>query len=325
MKIKDYISGLFNRSKNHVITGGGVMYVPDWELCKEPFGETIFLNVAQLLTDIYGELYWQVGKSKKAEAWRAWANENGQSVLLRLLAGDGFVVVGYRRNDDGTWSFYNMPKTAYQKRIEDDRLIVECYDTLQDYYVIASPTLAQTGKTDRQLCTPFIGLIDAALNGSKTTSERLGAYVVMTPETNDFGGVLVKEEKEELEKDLEKQYGSLRKQKQVMMLSRPMKSQVVSLANVDLRMQEKVKSGVLGIADRFKVPANQIAYIDSTSSKSLANGTELREGDMSKYRTFRRLVDMTLYKFAHDMGIFADYRLENEPKSVQGQTIENKN
>ena len=107
-----------------------------------------------------------------------------------------------------------------------------------------------------------------------------------------------------------------------MVLPRPMKSQVISLAAIDMRLMDKVKSAVLAIADRLKVPANQIALIDGGQAKSFANGSEYREGDLAKYRAFRRLLNSTLYDMAVELGMKVNYTIENEPKTVQGQTIE---
>lgn len=310
--------------KSAVIRRYGVTYTPSIELSRYRFGETLFLNCAQLLTDIYAELYWETSNNAKALAWRAWVNDYGQRNLLRLLRHDGYIVVGYDESEiDGSlWRFYDLPETAYEKENRGGDIVIRCHNELQRFYVLQSPTFAQTGESDYYWCKPFIKLADAALNGATTTSERLGAYVVLSPESGEFGGVLIPEEKEELEKEMEKEYGALSKQKQLMLLPRPMRSQVVSLAGVDLRMQEKIKAAVLGIADRLKIPANQVAFIDSSNSKSLSNGTELREGDMAKYRSFRRLIDATYYKMARDLGLFVNYRLENEPMSVQGQKIE---
>lgn len=301
----------------------GVTIVPNWELTKYTFGRAMFLNIAQLLSDLYAELYWEVRDTPMSIAWRDWANRNGQRIMLQLMYGDGYKVIGYERTDGGQWMFYELPTSAYTTQTVGDVEMVKCYKADQLFYVLKSPTFEQLGQSDYQLCEGYIRLLDATLNGATTTAERLGAYVIMSPSSGEFGGVITKTEKDELEKELEKQYGMLSKQKQLMVLSQPMQSQIVSLAGLDIRMNDKARLAILAIADRLKVPANQIAIIDANSSKSLSNGTELREGDMAKYRSFRRFIDATFYDMARELGIRADYRMENEPKSVQGQTIEN--
>lgn len=328
MKITDYIKNIFRRNSNHAIRWYGDTYGLPWEISRHKFGEAVYLNIAQILTDLYAELTWtSVADSAKWSAWKDWANRNGQRILLRLMRSEGYVVIGYHSTlgADGkvSWYFYELPRKAYRTETRDDVEIVKCFDEDQMYYVLRSPTFEQTGMSDHEICKPFIAMIDAVLNGATTTSEQLGAYVVMTPKADNFGGVLTQADKEELEKTTQEQYGMLRKQRQMMIMPRPMDSQIVSLASVDTRMKEKVDKAILGIADRLKVPANQIAMIDGGQTKAFANGTEYREGDMAKYRTFRRLVDATLYDMAKELGMRPDYTLENEPKSVQGQTIEN--
>lgn len=313
---------------NHVLRWFANGFGMPLELTCHNFGETIYLNICQILTDIYAELIWQsVSQTPKWQAWSNWARRNGQRILLQLLQGKGYAVIGYHstKEIDGTlsWSFYELPENKYTTRRVNEYEVVECNDKAQLFYVMRSPTFEQTGKSDHTLCEGYIALVDAVLNGATTTSERLGAYIMMTPKTDNFGGVLNEEDKDELEKATEKGYGMLRNQKQIMILPRPMDAEVVSLAQGEIRMTEKLRSAVLAIADRLKVPANQIALIDGGQSKSFANGTEYREGDLSKYRSFRRLIDATFYDMAVEIGLKPDYVLENEPKSVQGQTIEN--
>ena len=82
--------------------------------------------------------------------------------------------------------------------------------------------------------------------------------------------------KKEIEKDMQEDYGALSRQSNMMLLPREMSFQVINLAGLDLKMQDKVKAAILAIVDRIKIPANQVAYIDAQSSKALANGSEIR-------------------------------------------------
>ena len=324
-RIQDAISVLLGRADNHVLTYKRGGWLPNLELTKHKFGETIYLNIVELLTSIYAELTWSGdATSAKFRAWKMWADRNGQRILTQLLfARDGFCVVGYDHDEtNDTWRFYELPRDAWRVDSTGDVVKIVCTSPAQRFYVLKSPAMEAVGMSEAMLCDGFVKMIDAVMNGATTTAERLGAYVVMSPKQDNFGGVMLKGDKDDFEKELQKEYGMLSKQKQIMVLPRPMDSQVVSLAAVDTKMSEKLRAAVLGIADRIKVPANQIALIDANSSKPLSNGTELREGDMSKYRSFRRLVDSTFYDMAKELGLRVDYTLENEPKSVQGQQIE---
>ena len=327
MKIADYIRSIFG-STNHVLTFRNGAYLPGLELTRHKFGETIYLNIVELLTSLYAEVIWtSASTTPKYIAWKQWADRNGQRILTQLLFGPaGFVVIGYDMEEvagQENWRFYELPSDKWRVVTDKEVVRIECLDPTQRYYVLKSPTMEAVGRSEHDLCDGYVKMLDAVLNGATTTAERLGAYVVMSPKNDNFGGVMLEKDKDELEKELQKEYGMLSRQKQIMVMSRPMDSAVVSLAAVDLRMQEKVRTAVLAIADRIKVPANQIAMIDAESSKALSNGTELREGDMSKYRSFRRLLNATLYDMATEIGLRVDYTIENEPKSVQGQNIEN--
>lgn len=328
MKIIENIKSLFTRNSNHALRWYGDTYGLPWEISRHKFGDLVYLNIAQILTDLYAELSWvSISDTEKWKAWRTWAERNGQRLLLKLLRTDGYAVIGYHSTMDAegkvSWYFYELPRKAYRTQRVDDVEVVKCNDASQMFYVMRSPTFEQTGTSDYELCKPFVAMLDAVLNGATTTAERLGAYVVMSPKADNFGGVLTESDKEDLEKTTQEQYGMLRGQKQMMIMPRPMDSQIVSLANVDVRMKDKAVMAICGIADRLKVPVNQIAMIDGGQTKAFANGTEYREGDMAKYRTFRRLIDATFYDMAYELGLRPDYTLENEPKSTQGQTIEN--
>lgn len=327
MKIWDSIKAAIFGNDNHVISYNRGGYIPDWALSQHKFGETIYLNIVEILTSIYAEVVWSpVTETPKYKAWKKYVDRNGQRILTQLLFNNGgFCVIGYDselRDGVEVWRFYELPNTEWNLVSNMTEVRVECNNPAQRYYVLKSPTMEAVGRSEHDLCKGYIAMIDAVLNGATTTAERLGAYVVMSPTADNFGGELLKEEKDELEKELQKEYGMLSKQKQIMVLPRPMQSNVVSLAAVDAKMDVKLRAAVLAIADRLKVPANQIALIDANSSKALSNGSELREGDTAKYRAFRRLLNSTFYDMATELGLRVDYTIENEPQTIQGQQIE---
>jgi hypothetical protein len=94
--------------------------------------------------------------------------------------------------------------------------------------------------------------------------------------------------------------------------------QVIGMDGVDRKLTEKVRACVLAICDRVKVPANQVAIIDANSSKTLSNGTELREGDYNKYQSFERLLNHTFVRLAEEMGMDVDYTIYNKPERNNG-------
>jgi hypothetical protein len=126
-----------------------------------------------------------------------------------------------------------------------------------------------------------------------------------------------------MEEEISKEYGLLNRQRQVMLLPRSMRFDTINLTSIDTRLNERVRVAVLAICDRVKVPANQVAIIDANSSKSLSNGSELREGDFSKYQSFERLLNRTFVKMASDIGLNVDYTIYNKPeRNTKQQTTE---
>lgn len=328
MKITDYIRNLF-ATDNHVLIYKRNGYIPGLELTKHKFGEMIYLNIVEIKTSLYNEVIWSsVNDTPKYRAWKAFVDRQGYRTLTQLLTSHaGFCVIGYDSEIDEftqqeKWRFYELPASEYHIESTTEAIAIVCNNPAQRYYVLKDETLEVCGRSTRDMSDGCIKMIDAVMNGATTTAERLGAYVVMSPKQDNFGGVLTDQDKDELEKEMTREYGMLSKQKQIMLMPRPMDSQIVSLAAVDTKMNDKLRAAVLSIADRLKVPANQIALIDGGQSKSFANGTEYREGDLAKYRSFRRMLNATLYDMAVELGLRVDYTIENEPKSVQGQKIE---
>ena len=125
--------------------------------------------------------------------------------------------------------------------------------------------------------------------------------------------VLSDEQKKKMEKDLRDDYGALSNQSNIMLLPREMNWQVINLAGLELRLQEKVKTAILAIVDRVKIPANQVAIIDAQTNKQMANGSEIREGDKLKYKTFRRLFERTFVDMARSYALRISYAIDGEP------------
>lgn len=326
MKLADNIRALFNRKQNHVLLQTG--YTPfEWSTSCMPFGECLYLNITELITDIYSEVIWSARlgyDTPKFRAWKSFVDRNGQRILGQLLNKAGFAVIAWRRFDED-FVFWQMRTDEYEVNAQQDEVIIKAKDPNVSYFVLRSPTLEATGKSDKDWCKPFVKYLDNVLNGSNTVSERMGVFVAASPRdpaNAPMVTTLGEAEKKELERQLQNEYGSLHRQNIAMLLPRPMDFQTINLAGLDQKTAEKAKLAILAICDRLKVPANQVAIIDANSSKSLSNGTELREGDLTKYRTFRRLLNSTWFDMATEVGLHVDYTIENEPKTVQGQTIE---
>jgi hypothetical protein len=125
---------------------------------------------------------------------------------------------------------------------------------------------------------------------------------------------LLPKEIQDLEKSTEKNYGALDTQKIIHFLSDDLRIEVINLAGQNLGLEEKLRVAVLAIADKIKIPANQVSLIDSNTSKAFANGSEISEGDFQKYQSFERLLVSTFIELAKMLQIDVTYTIYNKPK-----------
>lgn len=328
MKILDEIRKRFFRA-GEVLSWRNYTPFFDWGFCNHKFAALIWYNICDILTDLsedvkltntsrIGDAELQRMADRKFAAFNAFFYEFGKMILQKLFD-EGFVVIGYNPN---TNLFWQMQPREYYRLSKDDATLVKPYDENVVVYVMKSSTYVMYQKSDRELCKGFLDFIDDVLNGSATVSKRLGAVVVASPKnlTNSPTAiVLTDEQKKKIEKDMREEYGSLSSQSNMMLLPREMSFQTINLAGLDLKMQEKVKTAILALVDRIKIPANQVAFIDAQSSKALANGGEIREGDKLKYKTFRRLFERTFADMARYYGIKMDYTIDGEPMGKTGE------
>lgn len=288
-----------------------------------PFGDTIFRNIVELLTDLTNDVEWvylrNKGRLRFAE-FKVFFERDGQLALWRVYH-DGYAVVGVK--DGETPRFRLFEDNEWRKERADDNTerIVSKVEGWR-CYVMQSETYREETKSDYDLCRPFVTFLDNVFNASNTSTEKMGTFIVASPETpNGYPTpvVLEDDEKKVLEKEIADEYGALSKQRHIMLLPRGMKFQTVAMDGVDRKLTEKVRTCVLAICDRVKVPANQVAIIDANSSKTLSNGTELREGDFNKYQSFERLLNHTFVRLADEMGLDVTYNIYNKPLR-NGQT-----
>ena len=319
MKILDNIRSWWAKRRNDVVTDLSLTGFGSLSMAERMnFASVIFYNICDLLTDISAavEFRYKGGDLQLFAGFKTFFDSWGKYVLNALFK-NGFVVIGRRKGD--TW-FWVLDPSEYTQNTTNAGLL-KIYPNRDDVeiYVMSSQTMKLEGKSDREILQPFLRYLDNVLNGSNTVSERMGTLVVMSPQQASgvpVSTILTEKDKERIEKEIggnDSKYGYLRNQKSMLLLPNAMNIQTINLAGMDNRMQEKVRTAILAICDRIKVPANQVAIIDANSSKTLANGTELREGDLSKYRNFRRLLNVTFYQMAIDLGLDVDYIIENEP------------
>lgn len=317
-RLSDYIEQWRERNNKRVLVDNSPLYV-DTCITQMPFADAMFYNIIDLLTDICNDtkFVYRGTNAQVFAAFSAFFDTYGQRVM-NMLFDNGFAVIKIDRTNGVFLRLMDI--SEYTTETHGARVEVRAIDG-GELYVMRSPTFCTCGKSDRQLLRPYLKYLDNVLNGSNTANERMGVLMAVSPES--VGGAatqptLTKWEKDEFEELLggdESKYGILKKQKSVILFPKPMKFQTISLSSIDNRLSERVRMCILAIADRIKVPANQIAIIDSNNSRSLSNGSELREGDKAKYKSFRRFLNATFWLFARDLGLGdIDYIISGEPQ-----------
>lgn len=325
MKFK--IFDIFKRGKN-IPTGKGTAFLFGGMPVKRlQFASVIYLNICQLLTDLCNDVTFtlKLGDGSIFAAFVSFFENKGQVALDHMLR-DGVVVIGHTQVGEGVLAaheFHICQNTEYTVIPDANGYKIKSNFAALDVYAMTSSTFETLGMSDSAAVQPWLEFLDNVINASNTVSARLGSLVIATPSTPNGANApvtLQEWERKDIEKEISDNYGSLAEQSQFLLLGQDMKFSTINLAGLDQRTQEKAKMAILAIADRLKVPANQIGIIDANSSKSLSNGTELREGDYNKYQSFERLLNHTFVRFAAAIGMKVDYTIYNKPQrqTVQG-------
>lgn len=318
MKITDIIQKVLPRRVSVLFDAGMQGIFGTWYAERRAYANLIWYNLCGILLDLVEDTKVELDKSQAGDsdkvylfaAFRTFVYTWGRVVLQRLMD-DGFVVIGW----DGT-RLWMMEANEYYTPSEGNITFVKPNREGVQAYVMRDTAYIMKGQSKLSMCRPWLDFLDDVCNGSATVSKRLGAVVIGSPKT--YSGaptptVMTEDQKKKLEKDIQDNYGTLKGQNQFMLLPKEMAFQVVNLAGLDLKFEQKVRECVLAIADSLPVPANQVALIDANSSKALSNGSELREGDKAKYKSFRRLFEKTFGMMAIDLGLKVSYSIQGEP------------
>lgn len=325
---KEIFNSIFRRGRV-IPTGKGAAFLFGGRPIKRlEFAWVLFLNICQMKTDLANDVSFTLTRGDGAlfEEWNKFFNESGQRVL-DLLARDGVVVIGHTQVGSGILAaheFHICLNTEYNVNTNESGYFVSSNVAGLDVYAMTSDIFETTGMSDYQILAPWLEFLDNVINASNTVSARLGSMVVASPNSPAGASApvtLQDWERKDIEKEIEDNYGALAEQSQFLLLGNDLKFTTINLAGLDQRTAEKAKMAILAIADRLKVPANQIAIIDANSSKSLSNGTELREGDYNKYQSFERMLNHTFVKMANAMNMQVSYTIYNKPVRQTQQGI----
>lgn len=332
MRITDAIRQMFTKNKNTLLLPA--LTWNGWEgISCLPFGELVFQNVVELLTDLNNDVTFANLTDKQRMTFAEFVrffNDEGETTLWQTYR-QGYAVIGYKWSEEGSAQRFvtNMRllnENEYTKPQDGGATYIRAIDDAWRVYVMKSQTWRIKGISDYQLCKPAIEFLDNTMNASNTSLKKLGAVVIASPENGTAAptaAVLNEKDKKDMEETISKEYGLLNRQKQIMLLPRGMRFDTISLTGIDTKLTERVKLNVELIADRIKVPASQIAVIDATAGKSLSNGGEVHEGDRLKYKTYERLLNKTFIQFAEALGLSVTYTIYNKPAdAVTGEISE---
>jgi len=279
------------------------------------FATIVFENACDLLVDLVSDttLILKSGNPATFKSFSDFFYRDGKRTLVDIFT-NGYVVIGYI---DG--KFETLDTCDYYKKTDGQKIEFKHRNPYWQGEIIVFEgehhRIYQMSHLEK--LKPFMQLLNNVLNASNTITKKMGVSVFATPQTvagmNTVRKLLPREIKE-LEEDVEKSYGALDTQKIIHFLSDDLKFEIINLAGQNLGLNEKMRTAILAIADKIKIPANQIGLIDANTSKAFANGSEIKEGDFQKYQSFERLLQSTFVELAKMLQIDITYEIYNKPK-----------
>lgn len=313
MNIKDSIAKWVLGGYSFIGKSNGKTYINDFSEMRHEFAQVIFMNIVELITELTNDVTFTLrrGDQMRFAEFKLFFEIYGQEALNKLF-NKGFAVITYKES-----GFDLLEYDDYTTDSKNKVLITNPNFANAEIYVLKSDTFRMNGKSDRQFLGGFLTYLDNVMNASNTTTARLGSLIMASPKDSSKSptmATLTKVEKQEAETEISEEYGGLKKQKQILIWKQSMDFVTINLAGLDRETISKAKFAVTVICDRLKIPANQVALIDATTSiNSLSNGGQYREGDLLKYKTFERLLNKTFVRMATELDLIVDYSIYNKP------------
>ncbi len=319
----NFINRTVEKVQNYFLSLKPLNYIPvrknersyDISIGNLDFAKVVFENVCDILVDLVSDTTLEL-KSGNTEVFRAFNkffNRDGKKAMVNIFK-YGYIVIGYQNRN-----FSLLSSDDYYKVTDSKKLIFKHRDPnwKGEIIVFEGEHHRIYDMSHLEKLKPFLEMLNNILNASNTVTKKLGVSIFATPRTvsgmNTVQKLLPKEIKQ-LEESTEKNYGALDTQKIIHFLSDDLRIEVINLAGQNLGLEEKLKVAVLAIADKIKVPANQISLIDANTPKAFANGSEILEGDFQKYQSFERLLVSTFIELAKMLQIDVTYTIYNKPK-----------
>lgn len=289
------------------------------------FAEVIFENITEILIDLQSDtsLIFKGGNDISFDIINSFFKKEGKKFLYYTYR-YGRVFLTF---EDNTLTIAD-PIDIYKESKGDYDYFFSKKNKAKRVIVFDSEHYQMYGKSHFDKLFPFFDLLNNILNASNTITKRLGIAVFATPVTpgsSSFTGNLTAEQKKKIEQELENTYGALESQNILHILTEDLKFNQINLAGQNINLTERSKIAILTIADKIKVPANQISLIDASASKAFANGSEILAGDFQKYQSFERLLVSTFYPLAEILGCTISYDIYNKPLMKNNNNIINNN
>lgn len=287
------------------------------------FAEVIFENITEILIDLQSDtsLIFKGGNDISFDIINHFFKKEGKKFLYYTYR-YGRVFLTF---EDNTLTIAD-PIDIYKESKGDYDYFFSKKNKAKRVIVFDSEHYQMYGKSHFDKLFPFFDLLNNILNASNTITKRLGIAVFATPVTpgsSSFTGNLTAEQKKKIEQELENTYGALESQNILHILTEDLKFNQINLAGQNINLTERSKIAILTIADKIKVPANQISLIDASASKAFANGSEILAGDFQKYQSFERLLVSTFYPLAEILGCTISYDIYNKPLIKNNNIINN--
>ena len=289
------------------------------------FAEVIFENITEILIDLQSDtsLIFKGGNDVSFDIINLFFKKEGKKFLYYTYR-YGRVFLTF---EDNALTIAD-PIDIYKETKGDYDYFFSKKNKAKRVIVFDSEHYQMYGKSHFDKLFPFFDLLNNILNASNTITKRLGVAVFATPVTpgsSSFTGNLTPEQKKKIEQELENTYGALESQNILHILTEDLKFNQINLAGQNINLTERSKIAILTIADKIKVPANQISLIDASTSKAFANGSEILAGDFQKYQSFERLLVSTFFPLAEILGCSISYDIYNKPLIKNNNNIINNN
>lgn len=186
----------------------------------------------------------------------------------------------------------------------------------QQLDVFYSDTFEVFGMSDGMMLKDTLKAIDNALNANQTVIKRLGVVITGTPEQpsqnpqiTQMDGV----EKDEMEKEIQTDYGMLEEQKQFLLFRRPMRLQRIALGGKDLMITETVETFTKILCDATNIPYDVMAM---SGQSTFANQ---EQAEKSMQDTAEEFVSK-IWTFFRVLGIDFSWTVNNNKYGKQATT-----